>query len=107
LPQTALLATALACLVLALGCERASKAADAPRNTTERTTTIWAPPPVQQASDLEPVSAPEPPQPEPAMSTPPTNEVLDAPTPSSEPVPAAPRQRPSQYEDGCGRPLVT
>jgi hypothetical protein len=106
MPRTTLrTTTALACLVLALGCERASKAAGAPRNTIERTTTISAPPSIQQASDLEPVSAPEPPQPEPA--TPPINEALDAPTPSSEPVPAAPRQRPSQYEDGCGRPLVT
>jgi hypothetical protein len=73
----------------------------------ERPTTIWASPPVQQARDSQPISAPKPAQPEPAMSMPPTNEAFDAPATSSEPEPEAPRQSPAQYEDGCGRPLVT
>ena len=98
MPRTTLLATtAVACLVLALGCGRRTKAADPPPNTIS----------VQRVSDSEPISAPRPARPEPAMSTPPTNEALDAPAPSSEPEPVAPRQSPSQYEDGCGRPLVT
>jgi len=106
MPRTTLLATtALACLVVVLGCERGI--ADPPRDMTERTTTIWASPPIQQASDSELISAPEPPQPEPTMSTPPANEALDALPPSREPTPAAPSRSPSQYEDGCGRPLVT
>lgn len=108
MPKTTLLATtAVTCLVLALGCGRRTKAADPPPNTIERTTTIWAAPPIQQVSDSEPMSAPKPAQPEPAMSMPPTNEAFDAPALSSEPVPATPREPPSEYEDGCGRPLVT
>lgn len=105
LRTTLLTTTAIACLVVALGCERG--VADPPRNTVERPATIWASPPIRRANDSELISAPEPPQPEPNMSTPPANEALDAPPPSREPTPAAPRRSPSQYEDGCGRPLVT
>jgi len=110
MPRPTLLATTtVACLVVALGCERGTKAADPPRKPFERTTTIWAPPPIHQASDLVPVSEPKPAQPEPAMSTPPADEVPDAPRSAPEPsrVPATPSRPPSQYEDGCGRPLVT
>jgi len=105
--QTALLATtALACLVLALGCERGTNPADPPLKTIERTTNIWAPPSNHHVRDSEPKSAPKPAQAEPAMSTPP-DEALDAPTESRELIPVAPSKAPSEHEDGCGRPLVT
>jgi hypothetical protein len=88
---------ALACLVVALGCQRERKALDSPRKSIERTTTIWASPPSAPAAD-----------PAPMMTTPPVEEVVDTPAFTPDPTPAtlAPSRPPSQYRDGCGRPLV-
>lgn len=88
---------ALACLVVALGCQRERKALDSPRKSIERTTTIWTSPPSAPAAD-----------PEPMMMTTPVEEVVDTPAFTPDPTPAtlAPSRPPSQYRDGCGRPLV-
>ena len=109
MPRAMLLTTAaFACLVLALGCEGDRKAPDPPRNTTKRTTTTLARPPVQRPVDAAPVSVPKTVEPEPAMTTPPVENVVDTPAfaPKPPPSPAVPRRPPSQYRDGCGRPLV-
>ena len=85
---------ALACLVVALGCQRERKALDSPRKSIERTTTIWASPPSAPAAE-----------PEPMMMTTPVEEVADTPAFTPDPTPAtlAPSRPPSQYRDGCGR----
>ncbi|MBW2403999.1 MAG: hypothetical protein JRF42_09350 [Deltaproteobacteria bacterium] len=105
-------------LLLTLGCQRErkaldyqreSKALDSPRKSIERTTTIWASPPSAPAADTAPSVAPKSAEPEPMMTTPPpVEEVVDTPAFTPDPTPAtlAPSRPPSQYRDGCGRPLV-
>ena len=94
---------ALAWFVVALGCQSERRAPSSPRGVLEQTTTIWASPP-----NPTPNATPSSPEPEPAMTTPPIEEVVDSPafTPAPTPAPLAPRKPPSQYRDGCGRPLV-
>jgi hypothetical protein len=118
MPRVLLLTTAaLACFVVALGCQRERKALDyqrerkaldSPRKSIERTTTIWASPPSAPAADPAPSVAPKSTEPEPMMTTPPVEEVVDTPALSREPMPApaTPSRPPSQYQDACGRPLV-
>lgn len=95
----------LACLALALGCREAAgrEAVRAP-NTIERSTTIWAPP-AQGPGEPRPETVSEPSTPAPAMSIPPNDETVESPSSSPERW-QAPRRPPSQYVDGCGRPLV-
>jgi hypothetical protein len=92
----------------ALDYQRERKALDSPRKSIERTTTIWASPPSAPAADPAPSVAPKSAEPEPMMTTPPVEEVVDTPAFTPDPTPAtlAPSRPPSQYRDGCGRPLV-
>jgi hypothetical protein len=105
--RTTLLATAVfACFVVMAGCrDRTVEQPAAERRVVHRSTAPWAPP--VTAVKAEPTPIPEPATPEPAMSIPPEDEAMDTPAAAPEPTPAAPLPPPSQYEDGCGRPLVT
>lgn len=104
---TLITTTALACLVLALGCGDRPLQQPAPvQKTTHRSTTIWSP--AATPNDVEPKTQPRPSPaaPKPTMSAPPVEEALDAPASAPKPRPATPRPPPSNYRDGCGRPLV-
>jgi hypothetical protein len=99
---------AMVCLGMALGCKHERKAPYPPHHSEPRTTIIQGSPSATEATD--PASSASPPSvaPEPAMSTPPVETVVDTPSPAPAPAPAspAPSRDASPYRDGCGRPLV-
>lgn len=99
------------CLVLALGCHREPNAPSGrhrSKGSDGQTTVILGAPPASEAADRASTARPRSPVPEPAMSTPPIENVADTPAsaPAPMPAPAVPRRSPSQYRDRCGRPLV-
>jgi hypothetical protein len=106
--MTLLATTAIACLLIASGCERPHEPRNPPSDPTQRATIMGAPSPVERTVDSVPISEPLPVSPEPGVTTPPNDDVLETPGSPSEPPPpgAAPGNPPSQYEDRCGRPLV-
>jgi len=109
MPRALLLTTAaLACFVVALGCQRERRVPSPPHRSDGQTTIILGSPPAPRATDTASGVVPEAPASEPAMSAPPVEDIIDAPasTPASMPAPSAPGRGPSQYRDGCGRPLV-
>lgn len=97
-------------LGMALGCNHERNAPDPPRHSEPRTTIIQGKTPGTQATDPTPRTNPQSVAPEPAMSTPPIEPIVDtpAPEPARAPAPLPPTQRrdASPYRDGCGRPLV-
>lgn len=100
---------AFACFVAVSACEGNSTVDASTRGTVERTTTIWSQP---RAVDRVPPSqrpAREPSDSRPAMSRPPVERVNETRAPARpKPAPAAPTPPPpSNYEDGCGRPLIS
>lgn len=100
---------AFACLVAVSACEQNAKVDAAPRATIERATTIWSQP---KAADRVPPSqrpARAPSDSRPAMSIPPAERVNETRAPARpKPAPAAPTPPPpSNYRDGCGRPLIS
>lgn len=97
---------AMVCLGMALGCKHERKAPYPHRHSEPRTTIIEGSPSANEATDpasgARPLSVP----PEPAMSTPPVETVVDTPAPAPAPASPAPSRDASPYRDGCGRPLV-
>lgn len=102
--------TVVVCLGMALGCNQERQAPDPPRHSERGTTIIQGTKPGTQATD--PTSRTNPPSvaPEPVMSTPPIETIVDTPAPeparAPAPLPPTPRRDASPYRDGCGRPLV-
>jgi hypothetical protein len=99
--------TVLACLVVILGCrDRPVDDPDVAQEAIRRSTTIWTPEVAPSKPQRTPSVRPESEAPEPAMSTPPPEATPDPPA-AAPPAQHTPRRRaPSNYTDGCGRPLV-
>jgi hypothetical protein len=104
---------AMVCLGMALGCNHGHKAPHPPRHSEPRTMTIQGSTPAAEPTSMtDPSSSAiqRPVVPEPAMSTPPIETVVDTPAPKPArgptPTPPAPSRDASPYRDGCGRPLV-
>jgi hypothetical protein len=101
---------AMVCLCMAFGCNHERELPYSPRHSEQRTTIIHGSPPATRASDPASGAIPKSVTPEPAMSTPPVETVVDTPAPeparAPAPLPRTPRRDASPYRDGCGRPLV-
>jgi hypothetical protein len=109
MPRVLLVATAAStCFVLVLGCESERNGPAAPLPSKARSTVIVGSSPARRAVDPASRSAPRRAIPNAPMSTPPAENIADSPesTPAPMPAPATPHRSPSQYRDGCGRPLV-
>lgn len=97
-----------ACLVVMIGCR--DQPVDAPAEATkadQRTTRIWSPPAAPTKTDQDASTRPDVEPAEPAMSLPPGEDARQRSTPAPAPRAPTPPQPPSQYTDGCGRPLIT